>query len=250
MPEWWETYFDEDYFRIYSFSEERTKTEVDFVLNALALTPGDRLLDLCCGHGRHSLELAKRGIKVTGQDLSQVFLERARRDAGEQGVEVEFVRSDMREIPFANEFDAVINLFTAFGYFDRDSEDERVFAAVASALRPRGQFLIDVQNPLRLARVFQPRDWLRTEPEGALLLEDREWDYMTGRTRNVRTLITKEGERRDEFTIRLYTLPEMRTMAERVGLSAVTAYGGFDSSPYSHTSGRLVFVARKPEVPA
>jgi hypothetical protein len=81
------------------------------------------------------------------------------------------------------------------------------------------------------------------------MLEDREWDYMTGRTRNVRTLITKEGQRQDEFTIRLYALPELRGMAERVGLGAVAAYGGYDSSPYSHTAGRLIFHARKPEAP-
>jgi SAM-dependent methyltransferase len=250
MAEWWQTYFDEDYFQVYSFPEERTQREVDFVLNVLKLEPGSRVLDLACGHGRHTIEMAKRSLRVTGQDLSEVFIERARRDAAEAPVEVEFRVGDMREIPFTNEFDAAINLFTAFGYFAEESENERVFAAVASALRPGGQWLVDLINPFMLASGFRSRDWSSREDSGTLLLEERDWDHTAGRIRTKRILIREGGRREDEFSIRLYTLPELRLMGERAGMETLAAYGSYDGSPYSHTSRRLIFHARKSETPA
>jgi SAM-dependent methyltransferase len=247
MAEWWQTYFDDDYFLYYTFDDGKSQGQVDFVVEVMGLAAGDRVLDLCCGHGRHAIPLAERGMRVTGLDLSEVFIDRARAAAAARGVEVEFIRSDMREIPFTGEFDAVINLFTAFGYFDEDAENERVFGAVANALRPGGRFLIDVLSPLWLARVYFPKHWQRNEETGALILEERGWDHMLGRSRTRRTLITDERRREDEFSLRLYTLPELRAMAERVGLEPVAAYGGYDASPYSHTTNRLILLAQKPK---
>ena len=137
---WYETFFDEGYYFIYErrVSPDYTQREVDGVVSLLGLTPGARVLDLCCGHGRHSIELARRGFDVTGQDLSEIFLRRARHDSAEAGAKVRWVRSDMREIPFEAEFDVVVNLFTAFGYLESEAEDQRVFAQVRKALRPEG----------------------------------------------------------------------------------------------------------------
>ncbi len=103
---WYKTFFGEDYLRIYSFlTPERTEREVDGIVRLLDLPPGSAILDLCCGHGRHALALAKRGYRVTGQDLSEVFLQRAQAEAEAQGVQVRWLQSDMRKIPFESEFD-------------------------------------------------------------------------------------------------------------------------------------------------
>jgi len=112
---WYQRFFNEDYFRIYGprLSPDRTAGEVDGIVELLGLPAGAKILDLCCGHRRHAIPLAERGYQMTGLDLSEVFLRHAREAAEARGVEVRWVRSDMRDVPFEAEFDAVLNLFTA-----------------------------------------------------------------------------------------------------------------------------------------
>src|SRR5262245_54230170 len=113
--------FDEDYLYFYEatrVTDERSDAETELICRLLDLEPGMRVLDLACGHGRISNRLAARGFEVTGLDATPMFLDLARRDAQARGVSVEYVEGDMREIPWADRFDRVINWFTAFGYFD------------------------------------------------------------------------------------------------------------------------------------
>jgi 2-polyprenyl-3-methyl-5-hydroxy-6-metoxy-1,4-benzoquinol methylase len=110
---WYESYFGEDWLNAaIRVSPEQTSGEVDFVVDALGLAPASRVLDVACGHGRHSLELARRGYAVVGVDLSEPSLSIARQDAASRGLDVRFVRSDMRDMTFLEEFDAAINMFT------------------------------------------------------------------------------------------------------------------------------------------
>src|SRR5207248_4506086 len=145
---WYVSVFGEDYFDIYGrmLSEEHTTREVEGIIQFLDLPPGSRILDLACGHGRHSIPLAERGYRITGQDLSEVFLSRARTEADVRGATVNWVHSDMREIPFVDEFDAVINIFTAFGYFESDAENQQVLHQVYKALRPGGRLLLELMH--------------------------------------------------------------------------------------------------------
>lgn len=119
MEEWYATYFDEDYLRLYSsyLSKGKDPGEVEGIVRALELEPGTEILDLACGQGRHTVPLAVLGYRMTGLDLSETLLGHARDRAAEAGVDVEWVRADMRSIPWAGRFDAVINMFTAFSYF-------------------------------------------------------------------------------------------------------------------------------------
>jgi len=117
---WYETFFDEHWLVISSqtHSQERSAAEAEFLIAELGLESGQRVLDLPCGHGRHSIELARRGLRVVGVDLNDAPLEMARAAAREFGVQLDLRRVDMREIEFREEFDAVINMWTSFGYFD------------------------------------------------------------------------------------------------------------------------------------
>jgi SAM-dependent methyltransferase len=246
-PRWYDGFFGEDYLAVAPRDPERTAREVDFVVERLGLEPAARVLDLACGHGRHTVELARRGFRVTGLDLSEPSLARAREAAHAEGVDVELVHGDMRELPWEDEFDAVVNLFTAFGYFAEQADDERVLGEVERALRPGGSFLLDVVSLFLLARGFRARDWQQLEG-GRTMLEDRDYDPLTGRSNVTWTFVAPTGERSElRHSLRVYTLPELRGMLERAGLEVAEAWGGFDGEPYGFEGRRLIVHARRRE---
>ncbi|HYX86935.1 MAG TPA: class I SAM-dependent methyltransferase [Gaiellales bacterium] len=158
-PDWFDRFSDEEHPRlaIHRSPAEATAAEVDFLALALGLTDGARVLDLACGHGRHSVELARRGCVVTWVDLSEPSLELAATRAAEAGVDVRLELADMRRIGFEGEFDAVINMFTAFGYFADEADDRLVLERVAAALVPRGACLLETINPVGVFPRFEAR---------------------------------------------------------------------------------------------
>jgi SAM-dependent methyltransferase len=248
---WYEEFFGEDYMRFHlrggEWLDERTVPQCDFVLSALDLQPGARILDLCCGQGRHAIELARRGFRVTGFDLSEYLLCLARDCADKAEVACEFVRGDMREIPWDSEFDAVLNLFTAFGYLESDEEDERALQAIRAALRPGGLLLVDHHNRERTSSWLGNgrKDWW--EGDGYMVLDQEDWDVRTSRITMTRTIIAPDGARRQTgFVLRLYSHSEWLAMFRRVGLEWVQSYGGYDGSDYAHDSRGLIIVARRP----
>jgi len=242
---WWQTYFDEDYLRMYgpALTPERSDQETEGVIALLDLPPGATILDLCCGQGRHSVRLAQRGYRVFGLDYSETLLAEARCAASERGIKVELVQGDMREIPWREQFDAVINLFTAFGYFDEELENQRVLDGVYRALKPGGKFLIDITHRDWLVQVFQARDW--TDIDGTLVWEERRFDPIAGTNSSTRWWQTEEGVRSHSHTVRIYTATELRAMIQAAGLMPVAYYGGLDSSDFRHDSRRLVILAQR-----
>ncbi len=243
---WYKTFFGEDYLRIYSFlTPERTEREVDGIVGLLDLPPGSAILDLCCGHGRHALALAKRGYRVTGQDLSEVFLQRAQAEAEAQGVQVRWLQSDMRKIPFESEFDAVINIFTAFGYLENEDEDQEVLQQVYKALKPHGLFLLETMHREFLLRNFAASEVSR-HADGLIVLEERDFDILTSYCHVQVTMLSPDGQRREYArSSRIYTLTELARMLEAVGLHVQAYYGGLDGSQLRLTSPRLVVIGSK-----
>jgi SAM-dependent methyltransferase len=192
--------------------------DVDFLDRELKLEKGMKILDLACGHGRHTIDLAKRGYVMTGLDLNTFFLDKAKKDADKAGVEVEWVRSDMREVPFEDEFDVVVNLFTAFGYLESDEEDQKVLQQVTKALKSGGQFLIDVINRDRIMRVFNPHDG-KLNPDGSVHVTEREFDFTTSRNKERRYRLWPDGKTNDvTLSLRMYSLHELIRMCQAAGL--------------------------------
>src|SRR5436305_2588561 len=144
--------------------------EIDGAVAMLGITPPCQVLDLCCGPGRHALELARRGFDVVGVDRTAAYLDRARA-AADQTSRASFVQDDMRHFCRPDSFDAVINLYTSFGYFDDPDDDRAVLRNVFRSLRPGGRFLMDLLGKEVLARGFRERDW--REQDGVTLLEER-----------------------------------------------------------------------------
>jgi len=245
--DWFEGFFDEDYLRfaVDRYPAEATAAEVEFLVEALDLGPRTRVLDLACGHGRHSIELARRGCSVTGVDLSEPSLALAAARAAEAGVEVRLQRADMRRIAFDAEFDVVINMFTAFGYFADDAENRLVVERVAAALVPGGCFLLETINPVAVFSRFEARGWHQLS-DGTVLLEERFYDTARGRF-ETRWTFTSGGDRREHrFSHRAYTAPELIAIAAAAGLDVERLWGGLDGSDLEMGSRRIVMLARAP----
>lgn len=239
--------FGSEYLEEYEeiLTPEKTLKDIEFLERELALTKGMRILDLACGHGRHTVELACRGYRVTGQDLNGFFLEKAKEAARGAGVDVRWVQGDMREIPFEGEFDVVLNLFTAFGYLENDEEDQKVLHQVAKALRSDGRFLMDVINRDRIMRVFAENDG-KELPGGSLIVTQRKFDFTTSRMNERRVRVWPDGKRRDvHLSLRMYSLHELIRMANTAGLKYEKSFGNNDSSPLDFTSMRCILIARK-----
>ena len=251
---WYETFFDEHYLKKYAegLTLERAQKEVDFIKGALNLpqvapnaTGGRRILDLCCGHGRHTIELAAAGYSMVGQDLSATFLDLAKDTAAARNLQIQFVHADMREIPFEGEFNAIINMFTAFGYFDDDTEDQKVLNAVARALKPGGKFLIDLINTPRIVRDFLAQSWEEL-PDGTVVLTQRDYNLLTGNNEELRAYIAPDGSKREvRLTCRMYFYPEFAKMLNRAGLTPIQVFGDYDSSEYTWDSSRMIVLAEK-----
>lgn len=245
--QWYKTYFGEDYLRHIEpvLTPERTQREVDGIVNLLALPQGSSILDLCCGHGRHAIPLAQRGYQVIGQDLSEVFLREAERAAQAQGVPVHWVHGDMRNIPYENEFDAVINIFTAFGYFENQDEDQKVLRQVSKALKPGGLFLLETLHREGLMRQYVPH-MISYYPEGLIELEERSFDLLTSRNEVKITMIYPDGQRKEYgFSHRVYTLTELAQMLTLAGLQVKAYSGAWDGSALTIDSFRLILLSQK-----
>ncbi len=249
---WYVSFFSDDYLDAYGhlLTDERAQQEAAFVEQALGLSPGDRVLDLCSGPGRHAVLLAKRGLDVTAQDLSQDYLEQALRATQDEGVSLTAVHSDMRRIPFEAAFDAVINMFTAFGYLESEEEDARVLQQIARALKPGGRFLLDLINREWVVSNYVQNEWRRAS-DGAIYLEHRELDLVAGRNHVTFTVILPNGARREMegHHVRVYTLTEVIAMLQRAGLTFKRAYGGFSGEPYAVDTRRMIVVGKKPVGP-
>ena len=246
---WLESFFGEDYLEIYrdAFPAEYTAAQVDGLVSLLGLGAGARVLDLACGHGRHAISLAKRGFDVTGYDLSEVFLERARADAEAQGATVRWVQGDMRELCFDGEFDAVINVFTAFGYFEDPEDDLRTLRGIRAALEPDGLFLLETLHRDGLPARFQPQIAEKTS-NGAIVLHERTWDLARDVMDDRVTLVRPDGTRAEYTTaVRMRSLHQLLTLTQKAGLKPKAWYGGLDGSTLQLGSHRLVLVsAREP----
>jgi SAM-dependent methyltransferase len=222
----------------------RAQEEVRAIEQLLELEPGRAVLDLCCGPGRHSLALARKGYRVTGVDRTRFLLDRAAEQAGSEGLEVDWVCQEMLNFRRQNCFDAVLNLFTSFGYYEEEEENLQVLRRVCENLCDGGQFLLEIVPKEFLARQFQPCAVHDLE-DGGMVLERREVMADWARMEN-RWILLRDGKYQEfTFTHWLYSGGELRSMLLRAGFSAVKLFGSLWGEEYGLESRRLIAVARK-----
>lgn len=240
--QWFESFFDADYVALLRDTNPpgKTRREVDFLVRSLRLPAGAKILDVPCGYGRHAVELARRGYRVVGIDLSRAMIAEARK-RWRKRKNLRFVLNDMRRLKASGEFDAVVNMYTSFGYFS-PRENVAVLRRLTRALRPGGLLLIDHRDPAHDGRLPQ-RLWYPAGPH-RYVLEDRRFDRRTNVTRSTWLIVPAGGRRVIRKTTRFqeYTLPQWRRMFRRVGLRFVKAYSGYDGRTYRPVSKRRLIV--------
>ena len=243
--DWWRTHFSVDTLAGYG-SGPKAAAEVRGLVKLLRLARGARVLDLCCGAGRHAVLLAGRGYRVTGFDIKPDLLAQARAAAREGGVDVTLLRGDARRLRFSRRFDAVVNLFTSFGYFATEAEDLALLRGARRALVPGGKFLLDVLNKEWLLRHFTQRFTKRGEGNVRRVLNELAFDFERGRLETRRVLIMKSGARRaTRLSIRLYALTELERLLADAGLRFEGVFGGLNGRRYGPDAFRMVILARR-----
>ncbi|UFJ43078.1 class I SAM-dependent methyltransferase [Brevibacillus humidisoli] len=239
--DWFERSFREDYLLVYRHRDEASADrEIANLLDHLPVRRAGRVLDLCCGSGRHSRALARRGYEVVGVDLSPVLLAVAQEKNTYDNLR--FYQYDMREIPFDSEFDIVVNLFTSFGYFSSDEENARVVHNMARALKPGGEVVIDYLNPDYVKVHLIPES--EREANGLFIKEQR-WIEDGFVKKRILLYDAEQAEPRQYMEqVRLYHADEMQEMLQNAGFQSIQLFGDYDFSPYrKQDSPRMIFYA-------
>ena len=228
------------------FNQQRlssTPEEVNRIVKLLQIEEQARILDLCCGMGRHSLELSRRAYDVIGVDRTAAYIEKARLEAEKLNLKATFIHGDMREYRVPNSFDVIINMFGSFGYFENPDDDRKVVTNMCQSLRAGGQFLIETAGKEIVARDFQEMEW--SEVGDLLVLSERKVSQNWGRieTRWIVIQGTKRVEHR--VSVRSYSAVELSSLLFDCGFSKVQVYGSLDGIEYDQRAQRLVVVGRK-----
>jgi ubiquinone/menaquinone biosynthesis C-methylase UbiE len=244
MTEWYEKSFGEDYLIVYKHRDfGGARREVDQMIAWLGLPPGSKVLDLCCGMGRHSLALAEAGYEVTGVDLSEPLLREARSQIGAE--QVIFLSSDMRDLPLDGGFDAVVNLFTSFGYFEADEEQIKVLREICRMLKPGGKFIIDFLNPAYVIRHLVPHS---TREDGENLIdESRRIEDGYVKKDIILTSNNDSTPRQYHERVKLYPLEKFEEMISEAGLQLEAVHGSYEEEAYdAESSTRMIFSGIRP----
>jgi D-alanine-D-alanine ligase len=231
-PEWWRTLFTALYLKTDGDvveNDQNTDAEVSALVEAAGLKPDDRILDLCCGQGRHSIALAQRGFgNVTGIDRSRYLVRLARRRARSLGLTVSFHEGDGRKFRLPREpFDCVAVMGNSFGYFDAADDDQAVLERVRKALRPDGMVVLDITDGDWMRSHFEPRSWEWIDQNHFVC---RERSLASDRQRLISREVVVHAEKgviADQFYAeRLYSLDEITRLLERSGFANVTVHRG------------------------
>ena len=223
--------------------QSSAKVEVENIVRLLKIQQDDRILDLCCGTGRHSLELARQGYDVVGVDRMTSFIEKSKQEAENYNLEVEFVVGDMREYCQPNSFDIVINLFGSFGYFEDPDDNRQVVKNMHTSLRPGGKLLIETMGKEIALREYKERDW--SEEGDTLVLAERKPHQDWSRIQT-RWIVIKENQRFEHtVSVRSYSAAELSSLLSDCGFENVQVYGDLEGIAYDQAAKRLVVIGTK-----
>lgn len=259
----------------YESLEERTKREVDGIVRLLALSEKAWILDCPCGYGRHSIELADRGYRVAGYDINQEHLIKAHQNfdsliRARKGTELRrrflhvlFEGRDMRNftndglarealacfgISQSNRYDAVLNMFLSFGFFETEEENRKVISNFYEVLKEGGKLLIHTDTSPEMILCGSHRLYEeRTLRNGGKLVIDEKFNQRTKRIHGSWTIVDEQSNKikLTPYNIRIYTAEEFKEMAETCGFREVNVYGSFSGEKFTSDNREMIVVAQK-----
>ena len=237
MTEWFEEWFGEEYLQLYPHRDDADAEQaIGLVLAATGCAAGWRVLDVACGAGRHARALRRAGARCFGLDLSATLLRIAR------GVtDAPLVRADMRRLPIRpGSMDLTVNLFTSFGYFDREVEHAGALAEMVGTVRPGGWFVIDFLNPRAVRRSLVAREHV--------MLNGREVEVrreLSGDGHHVTKIIETGDGRRFRERVRLFEPEEITGMLAQAGVAVRGRFGDYAGAPLEPASPRTILVGQR-----
>jgi SAM-dependent methyltransferase len=243
--DWWRTFFSGTSVEMWlqATPQEQTEQEADFIQKGLQVPPPGRLLDVPCGGGRHALALAGRGYAVTGVDLSPDFLEAARAGAAARPVAVAWEQRDMRDLPWAQEFDGAYCFGNSFGYLD-DAGNADFLKAVARALKPGARFVLDASYITEvLLPALQARAWYQAGD--VITLADRRYDHAHGRLEVEYTWIRHGRVEKQAMSARLFSYREVAGLFEAAGFGELRGFSSLAGEPFRLGASRLLLVGTR-----
>lgn len=254
-PDWWKTLFDEMYLKTDARSvcnEELSRREVEIIQGLLSLEPNSRIVDLCGGQGRHSLELARKDRgQCTVVDYSPHLVEVGRAAARAAKLPVDFVQGDARHTGLESEsFDLVLIMGNSLGYLPEDEDDALILAEARRLLRPGGYLLLDVADGERVLEQMTPNAWHEVDDD---LVVCRQREIENGKVKAREMIFSRsKGLLRDQcYAIRIYRPLELKEMVSGSGFSETTVHDDFSSHASEGELGfmnmRAIVTARKPE---
>lgn len=222
---------------------ERTAREIDLAEAVFNLDSGSHLLDIGCGFGRHSIELARRGYRVTGVDPAAAMIVEAQKRALRAGVRVEFLQEEGECFTIAEPADGAICLFTSLGQISERGENSGLVHAVFKALKPGGRFLVEV--PQRKTAVQQLKLQEQFGDEEQMTFIRREYDSNRRVVSEEFRIVNANDQARFLLVYRLFDQRELETLLQKAGFAPVAAYGNYQRSALREEDAIMLLVAEK-----
>ncbi len=217
------------------------------IIRLLDLKGGEKILDIPSGYGRHSIGLAQKGLDVTGVELNSVHLNEAIKNAQKVETKPNFLKENMIDIAYKEKFDAIINMFYSFGFFETDEENKKVLRNFFNALKPGGKFLFhtDVNVPRILSGKYKENETRNLVSGNTLKIVDK---YNPQDKRIYGTWIIKDKngkEEKKDYSVRVYTKEEFIDLCKQVGFTSFEVYSDWNKTPYSEDSEDMIIIATK-----
>ncbi|MCK4753777.1 MAG: methyltransferase domain-containing protein [Calditrichia bacterium] len=241
VTNWYENWFGNEYLTVYAHRDEDEARElVQLILTCINLDKNAKIIDLCCGQGRHAFLFAQEGFEVYGFDLSRTLLQVAKYK-NDQSNNTFFIQADMRYLPAMHSFDLLLNLFTSFGYFETDIENKIVFQQFHQVLNTGGYFVFDYfHTPYILANLER----YQSEQIGDLTVELER--FIEGSRVQKIIRLNRQGKQSTFYeSVKMYKPDQILKMMEETSLSVRYIFGDYKGSPLSEDSERIIIIGQK-----
>lgn len=244
---WFKNFFEEFYFDyFYLNTQDRIQDikEVDFIIQTLGLSKKSKILDLACGVGRHAIRLAKKGFNVVGLDFSKKLIEEAKKNATKEDVLINFKRENIKTFSLKEQFDAIILMYTSFGYFVEEKDNIQILNQIRDSLKNTGLFLLDLPNKQWVMEKVPRKTWRQVKD--VYILEEKYFDEKINMHIDDITILNKEKIKKTKTFLRLYSFSEINQKLKENGFYVKKTFGSYDKRKFNEKlSPRMILLAQK-----